>query len=108
MIQSWSRRATTTRFNLFSKLRLLGLIFRDGSCLSCRAKLPLHDWQKAVELLETLLPGSDYLRVSLFLHQGRPVLNEIEYTTGGLEVIPVPIAREWTLRWLEGYYLQLA
>ena len=25
-----------------------------------------------------------------------------EYTTGGLEVIYVPIAREWTLQWLEG------
>lgn len=86
----------------------MGLIFRDGSCLSCRAAVPVTDWPSTVRMLEALLPGTDYLRISLFVHQGLPVINEVEYTTGGLEVIPVPIAREWTLRWLEGYYFQLA
>lgn len=49
------------------------------------------------------------MRISIFLHETRePVINEVEYTTGGLEVFPVPIAREWTLRWLEGYYAFLS
>lgn len=83
---------------------LLGVIFRDGSCLSCRYPPPFHDWAAAVRMLESLLPHTDYVRISLFVDKGWPVVNEVEYTSGGLEVVPVPIAREWTLQWLEGYY----
>ena len=55
---------------------------------------------------EKLSSSSVFLevRISLFVDKGWPVVNEVEYTSGGLEVIPVPIAREWTLQWLEGYY----
>lgn len=48
--------------------------------------------------------GFSEVRISLFVDKGLPVVNEVEYTSGGLEVIPVPIARDWTLQWLEGYY----
>eukprot|EP00928_Gymnodinium_smaydae_P049919 TRINITY_DN3352_c0_g1_i1.p1 TRINITY_DN3352_c0_g1~~TRINITY_DN3352_c0_g1_i1.p1 ORF type:complete len:846 (-),score=136.66 TRINITY_DN3352_c0_g1_i1:51-2588(-) len=83
----------------------LGMFFRDGSCVSCRHPMPFRgDWPGTVALLENLLPGADYIRITLFVDQGRPVLNEIEYTCGGLETVPVRIAREWTLRWLEGYH----
>lgn len=57
-----------------------------------------------MSLLENLLPHTDYVRISFFVKEGWPVLNEVEYTTGGLEVIYVPLAREWNLQWLEGYY----
>ncbi|CAK9084250.1 Fucoxanthin-chlorophyll a-c binding protein F [Durusdinium trenchii] len=89
---------------------LLGTVFRDGSCLSCRYPLlELVNWPSTVQMLEALLPHTDYVRISIFLHETRePVINEVEYTTGGLEVFPVPIAREWTLRWLEGYYAFLS
>ncbi|CAE7888733.1 MTR1, partial [Symbiodinium sp. KB8] len=82
----------------------LGDIFRDGSCLRCKVPLPLQDWPSTVSLLENLLPHTDYVRISFFVKEGWPVLNEVEYTTGGLEVIYVPLAREWNLQWLEGYY----
>lgn len=135
------------------------MIFRDGSCLSCRYPVPFHDWASVLQMLEALLPHTDYVpwkqiamchwpyfvtlyqidqnrfidrngfvlhllhvillcacpceivvlcssevRISLFVDKGLPVVNEVEYTSGGLEVIPVPIARDWTLQWLEGYY----
>ncbi|CAE7221144.1 MTR1 [Symbiodinium natans] len=82
----------------------LGEVFRDGSCLRCKVPLPLQDWQSTVALLETMLPHTDYVRISVFMKEGWPVINEVEYTTGGLEVIYIPLAREWTMRWLEGYY----
>eukprot|EP00933_Yihiella_yeosuensis_P000886 TRINITY_DN10141_c1_g1_i1.p1 TRINITY_DN10141_c1_g1~~TRINITY_DN10141_c1_g1_i1.p1 ORF type:complete len:447 (-),score=52.06 TRINITY_DN10141_c1_g1_i1:117-1358(-) len=83
----------------------LGVIFRDGSCFGCRFPVPFgEEWGAAVELLEGLLPHSDYLRITLFIREGRPVVNEIEYTTGGLEVVPVRISKEWSMQWLEGYY----
>jgi len=86
----------------------LGTLFRDGSCLGCRLPPPFGSrsgWSAAVSLLEGLLPHTDYLRISVFIQDNKPVINEIEYTTGGLETVPLPIAREWSLRWLEGYSL---
>lgn len=47
-------------------LRLLGVIFRDGSCLSCRYPPPFHDWAAAVRMLEALLPHTDYVPWMLF------------------------------------------
>mmetsp|Transcript_88163 Transcript_88163/g.248054 ORF Transcript_88163/g.248054 Transcript_88163/m.248054 type:complete len:842 (+) Transcript_88163:118-2643(+) len=83
----------------------MGMIFRDGSCLSCRYPMPFRvAWPETVALLEGLLPHADYLRITLFVKDGHPVVNEIEYTCGGLETVPVRIAQEWTLRWLEGYH----
>eukprot|EP00929_Paragymnodinium_shiwhaense_P045506 TRINITY_DN23249_c0_g1_i5.p1 TRINITY_DN23249_c0_g1~~TRINITY_DN23249_c0_g1_i5.p1 ORF type:complete len:823 (-),score=163.09 TRINITY_DN23249_c0_g1_i5:13-2481(-) len=83
----------------------LGVIFRDGSCLGCRYPMPFKDdWSGTVALLEELLPHADYLRITLFVKDGKAVLNEIEYTTGGLETVPVRIAQEWTLLWTEGYH----
>ncbi|CAE8588859.1 unnamed protein product [Polarella glacialis] len=87
----------------------LGVFFRDGSCFSCRFPNPFGDgWSATVDMLENMVPHSDYVRISLFIRDGRPIINEIEYTTGGLEVVPVRIAREWTLQWLEGYYRYLS
>merc|ERR1711862_453632 len=83
----------------------LGVVFRDGSCLGCRYSMPFRsDWAGVVTLLEELLPHADYLRITLFIKDGEPVLNEIEYTTGGLEMVPVRTAQEWTLLWTEGYH----
>lgn len=83
----------------------LGTIFRDGSCLRCRFSQPFGGgWQSFIDMLEHLLPHTDYLRITAFVRDGGPVLNEIEYTTGGLEVIPLALVREWLPRWLEGYY----
>eukprot|EP00927_Polykrikos_kofoidii_P033560 TRINITY_DN28375_c0_g1_i1.p1 TRINITY_DN28375_c0_g1~~TRINITY_DN28375_c0_g1_i1.p1 ORF type:complete len:841 (-),score=123.56 TRINITY_DN28375_c0_g1_i1:20-2542(-) len=83
----------------------LGMIFRDGSCLGCVFPQPFgSSWPATVDMIEGLLPHADYLRITLFVRHGRPVLNEIEYTCGGLEMVPLRIAREWTLRWLEGYH----
>ncbi|CAJ1377541.1 unnamed protein product [Effrenium voratum] len=87
-----------------AKTEHLGLIFRDGACLSCKFPRPFRDWASTVWMLEGLLPHTDYVRISLFVREGAPIINEVEYTTGGLEVISVPIAREWNLQWLEGYY----
>jgi len=87
----------------------LGIIFRDGSCLSCRFPMPFRaHWPSTVSLLERLLPHADYLRVTLFGREGRPVLNEIEYTCGGLETVHSLLAHEWNLRWITGYYQWLS
>eukprot|EP00439_Symbiodinium_sp_Y106_P049330 s55_g6.t1 len=56
----------------------LGDIFRDGSCLRCKVPLPLQDWPSTVSLLENLLPHTDYVRISFFMKEGWPVLNEVE------------------------------
>lgn len=68
-------------------------------------RLFCHLYTPALNPHFTYQPSSSLqVRISLFVDKGWPVVNEVEYTSGGLEVVPVPIAREWTLQWLEGYY----
>merc|ERR1719468_165773 len=56
-----------------------GYVFRDGSCVLCSEPPPV-DWKAAVRMAEKVAHGSDYLRVDIFIKEGRPVLNEVTIT----------------------------
>lgn len=57
-------------------------------------RLFCHLYTPALNPHFTYQPSSSLqVRISLFVDKGWPVVNEVEYTSGGLEVVPVPIAR---------------
>ncbi len=79
-----------------------GYVFRDGTCILCHRPPPI-DWQKAVEMVETVAAGSDYLRVDIFAKDGLPVLNEVTITSAAVMWGVPLISHELARRWLEGY-----
>jgi len=79
-----------------------GYVFRDGSCVLCEGRPPV-DWEKTLRMVETVAEGSDYLRVDIFVKDGRPVLNEVTITFAAIVGFQPEIGKELARRWLEGY-----
>ena len=61
------------------------------------------DWGATVTMVEAVAQGSDYLRVDIFMKEGRPVLNEVTITFFTIMGFQPALGEELGRRWLEGY-----